>query len=50
LRIRTARPVFLTDPPLSAFVKSAIVFTGTLSTSWLATMGLRKIPIVARMI
>jgi hypothetical protein len=36
--------------PLPAFVKSAIVFTGTLSASWLATMGLRKIPMVARMI
>jgi surface polysaccharide O-acyltransferase-like enzyme len=40
----------ITDPPLPAFVKFAIVFTGTLSTSWLATMGLRKIPGVARMI
>jgi surface polysaccharide O-acyltransferase-like enzyme len=40
----------VTDPPLPAFVKSAIVFVGTLSASWLATMGLRKIPLVARMI
>jgi peptidoglycan/LPS O-acetylase OafA/YrhL len=38
------------DPPLPAIVKSAIVFIGTLSASWLATMGLRRIPIVARMI
>jgi len=41
-------PVF--DPPLPALVKSAIVFTGTLSASWLAAMGLREIPVVARMI
>jgi surface polysaccharide O-acyltransferase-like enzyme len=40
----------VTDPPLPAFLKFAIVFTGTLSTSWLATMGLRRIPAVARMI
>jgi peptidoglycan/LPS O-acetylase OafA/YrhL len=40
----------VTDPPLPAIVKSAIVFIGTLSASWLATMGLRRIPIVARMI
>jgi peptidoglycan/LPS O-acetylase OafA/YrhL len=40
----------VTDPPLPAFVKSAIVFTGTLSASWLATAGLRKVPFVARMI
>jgi surface polysaccharide O-acyltransferase-like enzyme len=40
----------VSDPPLPAVVKSAIVFVGTLSASWLATMGLRKIPIVARMI
>jgi len=38
------------DPPWPAFIKFAIVFAGTLSASWLATMGLRKIPIVARMI
>jgi surface polysaccharide O-acyltransferase-like enzyme len=40
----------VTDPPLPAFLKFAIVFTGTLSASWLATVGLRKIPFVARMI
>jgi surface polysaccharide O-acyltransferase-like enzyme len=40
----------VTDPPLPAFVKSAIVFIGTLSASWLATMWLRRIPIFARMI
>lgn len=40
----------VTDPPLPAFIKFAIVFVGTLSTSWLVTVGLRKIPIVARMI
>jgi surface polysaccharide O-acyltransferase-like enzyme len=40
----------VTDPPLLAVVKSAIVFVGTLSTSWLATMGLRRIPLIARMI
>jgi peptidoglycan/LPS O-acetylase OafA/YrhL len=40
----------VTDLPLPAVVKSAIVFVGTLSASWLATAGLRKIPIVARMI
>jgi surface polysaccharide O-acyltransferase-like enzyme len=38
------------DPSWPAIVKSAIVFIGTLSTSWLATMGLRRIPTVARMI
>jgi surface polysaccharide O-acyltransferase-like enzyme len=38
------------DPPLPAFVKSAIVLAGTLSASWIATMGLRRIPLVARMI
>jgi peptidoglycan/LPS O-acetylase OafA/YrhL len=38
------------DPPLPALVKSAIVFTGTLSSSWFATMGLRRIPLFARMI
>jgi hypothetical protein len=40
----------VTDPPLPAFVKSAIVFTGTLSASWLATLWLRRITVVARMI
>jgi len=40
----------VTDPPLPASVKSAIVFTGPLSASWLAAMGLREIPVVARMI
>jgi hypothetical protein len=40
----------VTDPPLPAVVKSAIVFVGTLSTSWLATVGLRRIPVVGRMI
>jgi surface polysaccharide O-acyltransferase-like enzyme len=40
----------ISDPPLPAFLKSAIVFTGTLSASWLATMGLRRIPLIARMI
>jgi surface polysaccharide O-acyltransferase-like enzyme len=40
----------VTDSPLPAFIKFAIVFAGTLSASWLATMGLRKIPLVARMI
>jgi hypothetical protein len=40
----------VTDPPLPAFLKSAIVFAGTLSTSWLAAMALRKIPIFARMV
>jgi hypothetical protein len=38
------------DPPWPAFVKFAIVFGGTLSASWVATMGLRRIPFVARMI
>jgi surface polysaccharide O-acyltransferase-like enzyme len=38
------------DPPLPAVVKFAIVFTGTLSASWVATLGLRRIPFVARMI
>jgi surface polysaccharide O-acyltransferase-like enzyme len=40
----------VTDPPLPAVVKFAIVFVGTLSASWLATLGLRRIPILARMI
>jgi surface polysaccharide O-acyltransferase-like enzyme len=38
------------DPPLPAFAKVAIVFTGTLSLSWTLTVLLRKIPLVARMI
>ena len=38
------------DPAWPAFVKSAIVFAGTLSGSWLLTVLLRKIPLVARMI
>jgi hypothetical protein len=39
----------VSDPPLPAVVKSAIVFTGTLSARWLATIG-RRIPLIARMI
>ncbi len=38
------------DPPWPAFVKFAIVFTGTLGGSWVLTVLLRKIPVVARMI
>jgi surface polysaccharide O-acyltransferase-like enzyme len=38
------------DPAWPAFVKFAIVFAGTLSSSWAATIALRKIPFVARMI
>ncbi|MGA7804774.1 acyltransferase family protein [Bradyrhizobium sp.] len=38
------------DPDYPAFVKFAIVLTGTLSTSWGLTLLLRKIPVVARMI
>jgi hypothetical protein len=38
------------DPAFPAFVKFAIVFTGTLSMSWALTVLLRKIPVVARMI
>jgi len=37
-------------PALPAFVKFLIVFAGTLSISWTATVLLRKIPIAARMI
>jgi hypothetical protein len=40
----------LYDPPLPAFAKFAIVFTGTLSLSWGLTVLLRKAPFVARMI
>jgi surface polysaccharide O-acyltransferase-like enzyme len=36
--------------PLHAGAKFAIVFVGTLSMSWVLTMILRKIPLVARMI
>jgi surface polysaccharide O-acyltransferase-like enzyme len=38
------------DPAWPADVKAAIVFIGTLSSSWLLTVWLRKIPFVARMI
>lgn len=38
------------DHSWPAFVKFAIVFTGTLSLSWALTVALRKIPVVARMI
>jgi peptidoglycan/LPS O-acetylase OafA/YrhL len=38
------------DPPLSPFVKFAIVFVGTLSLSWATVLLLRKIPVVGRMI
>jgi surface polysaccharide O-acyltransferase-like enzyme len=38
------------DPAFPAFVKFAIVFTGTLSMSWALTVLLRKIPTVARAI
>ncbi len=38
------------DPAFPAGVKAAIVFVGTLSSSWLLTVWLRKIPFVARMI
>jgi peptidoglycan/LPS O-acetylase OafA/YrhL len=40
----------LYDPPLPAFAKFAIVFTGTLSLSWTLTLLLRRIPLLARMI
>jgi surface polysaccharide O-acyltransferase-like enzyme len=40
----------LYDPPFPAFVKVAIVFTGTLALSWGTVVLLRKIPFVARMI
>jgi hypothetical protein len=40
----------IAEPPLPAFVKFLIVFTGTLSVSWVATLLLRRIPVVARMI
>jgi surface polysaccharide O-acyltransferase-like enzyme len=38
------------NPAWPAFVKFAIVFAGTLSSSWIATVCLRRIPVVARMI
>jgi surface polysaccharide O-acyltransferase-like enzyme len=38
------------DPAFPAFVKFAIVFAGTLSMSWVLTVLLRKIPLVARTI
>ena len=38
------------DPSFPAGVKAGIVFAGTLSGSWLLTVLLRKIPVVARMI
>ena len=38
------------DPAFPAWVKFAIVFSGTLSLSWALTVLLRKIPVVARMI
>ena len=38
------------DPPWPAFVKFGIVFIGTLGGSWVLTVLLRKIPVVARMI
>jgi surface polysaccharide O-acyltransferase-like enzyme len=37
------------DPAFPAFVKFAIVFTGTLSMSWALTVLLRKKPVAARM-
>jgi surface polysaccharide O-acyltransferase-like enzyme len=38
------------DPAFAAFVKFAVVFTGTLSISWALTVLLRKIPVAARMV
>jgi hypothetical protein len=38
------------DPAFPAFVKFAIVFTGTLSMSWALTVLPRKMPVAARMI
>ena len=40
----------LFDPPLPAFLKFLILFAVTLSTSWAATLALRKIPVVAKVI
>jgi surface polysaccharide O-acyltransferase-like enzyme len=41
---------FVYDPAFPAGVKAGIVFAGTLGGSWLLTIALRKIPVVARMI
>jgi len=38
------------DPAFPAAIKAAIVFTGALGGSWLLTVLLRRIPVVARMI
>ena len=38
------------DPAFPAAIKAAIVFIGTLGGSWVLTVLLRKIPVVARMI
>jgi hypothetical protein len=38
------------DPAFPAFVKFAIVFTGTLSMSWALTVLPQKMPVAARMI
>jgi surface polysaccharide O-acyltransferase-like enzyme len=38
------------EPAFPAFVKFTIVFAGTLSVSWVLTVGLRKMPAVARVI
>jgi surface polysaccharide O-acyltransferase-like enzyme len=38
------------DPAFPAAIKAAIVFTGTLGGSWMLTVLVRKIPVVARMI
>ena len=38
------------DPPLSPFLKFAIVFTGTLAASWVTVLLLRKVPVIGRMI
>ncbi len=38
------------DPAFPVAIKAAIVFTGTLGGSWMLTVLLRKIPVVARMI
>ena len=42
--------VDLCEQLIEIFVKFAVVFAGTLSSSWLATICLRRIPVVARMI
>jgi surface polysaccharide O-acyltransferase-like enzyme len=41
---------FVYDPAWPAGVKAAVVFAGTLGGSWLMTVLLRKIPLVARTI